>query len=81
MLVFERWQSAYKGLPLGSVRYHLGSIGGVEASRRQVVLDGISPSRFGANSWSFPTMNDWVDVVDLSYREGGWHAVEMSEPA
>ena len=27
--LFERWQSANKGLPLGSVEYHLGSIVGV----------------------------------------------------
>ena len=33
MLGFERWQSANKGLPLGSVMDHLGSIDGVEASR------------------------------------------------
>ena len=35
--------SANKGPPLGSVRHHLGSIGGVgpyvEASRMEVVLD------------------------------------------
>ena len=64
VLGFERWQSANKGLPLGSVKDHLGSIGGVEASRIDVVLDGISPSRFGATSWSFPAMNYWVEVVD-----------------
>ncbi len=28
-LGFDRWQSANKGTPLGSVKYHLGSIGGV----------------------------------------------------
>ena len=80
LLGFERWQSANKGLPLGSVKDHLGSIGCVEASRIEVVLDGISPSRFGATSWSFPAMNYWVEVVDPSYRKGGWHAMEMSEP-
>ena len=39
LLGFERWQSAKKGLPLGSVKDHLGSIGGVEASIIEVVLD------------------------------------------
>ena len=60
LLGFERWQSATEDLPLGSVRDHISCIGGVEASRIQVVLDGISPSRFRATSWSFPAMNDWV---------------------
>ena len=43
---FEHWQSiiSNKGLPLGSVKDHPGSIGGVDASRIEVVLDGISPS-------------------------------------
>ena len=58
---FEHWQSINKGLPLGSVKDHLGSIGGVKASCIQVVLDGISPSSFGATSWSFPAMNYWVE--------------------
>ena len=57
LLGFEHWQSIYKGLPLGVVKDHLGSIGGVEAGRMDVVLDGISPSSFGATSWSFPSMN------------------------
>ena len=70
-LGFERWQSAHKGFPLGSVTYHLGSIGGVEASRMEVVLDGISPSSFWGTSWSFPAMNVWVEVIDPSYREDG----------
>ena len=41
LLGFERWQSANKSLPLGSVKDHLGSIGGVEASIIiiEVVLD------------------------------------------
>ena len=39
LLGFERWQSANKELPLGSVKDHLGSIGGVEASRIEIVLD------------------------------------------
>ena len=39
LLGFERRQSASKGLPLGSVKDHLGSIGGVEASRIEIVLD------------------------------------------
>ena len=39
LLGFERWQSANKGLSLGSVKDHLGSIGGVEASRVEIVLD------------------------------------------
>ena len=81
LLGFQRWQSAKKGLPLGSVKDHLGSIGGVEASIIEIVLYGISPSRFGATSWSFPAMNYWVEVVDSSYRKGGWHAMEMSKPA
>ena len=66
LLGFERWQSANIGLPLGSVKYHLGTIGGVEASRTEDVFDGIDPSRFGANSWSFPAMNVWVEVIDPS---------------
>ena len=39
LLGFERRQSANKGLPLGSVKYHLGSIGGIEASKIEIVLD------------------------------------------
>ena len=72
LLGFERWQSANKGLPPGSVKYHMGSIDGVEASRMEVVLDGISPPIFGANAWSFPLMNVWVEIIDgkdPSYRE------------
>ena len=38
LLGFERWQSANKGLSRGSVIDHLGSIGGVEASRMEVVF-------------------------------------------
>ena len=53
LLGFERWQSANKGLPLGSVKDHLGSIGVVEASRMEVVLDGISPPSFGGGLWVF----------------------------
>ena len=30
---------------------------------------------------SFPAMDVWVEVIDSSYMEGGWHAVAMSEPA
>ena len=45
------------------------------------MLDAINPSSFLANSWSFPAMRVWVEVIDSSYWEGGWHAVEMSEPA
>ena len=45
------------------------------------MLGGIGPSRFGATTWSFPAMNDWVELVDRSYREGGWNAMAMSEPA
>ena len=81
MLGFECWQSANKGLPLGYVIDHLGSIDDVEASRMKVVFDRNSPSGFGAASWSLPTMDVRVEVKDSSYREGGWHAVEMSEPA
>ena len=47
----------------------------------EVMLDGISPSSFGTTSWSFPAMNVCVEVIDSSHWEGGWHAVEMSEPA
>ena len=39
MLGFERWQSANKGLPLGSVIDQLGGIDWVEASRMEVVFD------------------------------------------
>ena len=74
-------QSANKGLPLGSVKYHLSSIGGVEESRIEIVLDSISPSSFGAASRSLPAMDVWVEVIDSSSREGGWHAVDMSKPA
>ena len=38
MLGFERWQSANKGLPLGSVIDRPGSIDVVEASRMEVVF-------------------------------------------
>ena len=63
----------------GSVKYHLGNIGGSEANRMEVVLDDISPSSYRVAPWSFPVMNFWIEVTDLSYREGGWHAEEMSE--
>ena len=66
---------------MGSVKYHLGSVGGVEASRIEVVLDGISSSSFGATFCSFPAMNVWDEVISTSYRERGWHAEEMYEPA
>ena len=53
-----------KDLPLGLVKDHLGSIGGVEASRIEVVLDRISQSSFRATSWSFPAMIDvWFEVT------------------
>ena len=81
LLGFECWQSANKGLPLGSVKAYLGSIDGVDASIIEVVLDCISPSSFGAAFRSLPAMDVWVEVIDSSYREGGWHAVEMSKPA
>ena len=61
LLGFERWQSANKGLSLGSVKEYQGSIGVVEASRIKVVLDGISPSSFGATSLSFPAKDVWVE--------------------
>ena len=67
---FERRQSINKDLPLGSVKDHLGSIGGVEDSRMEVVLDGISRSSFGATSFCFPAMNVWVEVINPSYRGG-----------
>ena len=38
LLGFGRWQSANKGLPLGSVIDHLGSIDEVEASRMEIVF-------------------------------------------
>ena len=47
-LGFDSWQSANKGIPLGSVKYHLGSIGGVDATSMEVVFDVISPSSCGA---------------------------------
>ena len=78
---FESWEFINEGIPLGSDKDHQGSIGGVEASIIEVVLDGISPSSFGATSWSFPTMDVWLGVIDSSYWERGWHAKEMSEPA
>ena len=65
---------------MGSVKDHLGNIGVVEASRMKVLLDGISPSSFVATSWSFPAMNVWVEGIDHSYQEGGWHAW-VTEPA
>ena len=34
----------------------------------------------GAASRS-PAMDVWVEVIESSSREGGWHAVEMSKPA
>ena len=44
------------------------------------MLDGINPARFGAIYLSFPAMNYWVEVVGPTCMEGGWHAMEMSEP-
>ena len=38
LLGFERWQSDNKGLPLGSIKDHLGIFGAVEASRIEVGL-------------------------------------------
>ena len=71
---FEHWQSINKALPLWLVKYHLASIGGVEASRMEVVLDEISPHRgFGATSWPFPALNVSFEVIHPSYKEGGWH--------
>ena len=78
LLEFDRWQSINEGLPLRSVKYHLSSIGGVEASKMEVLLDGISPSSFGVTPWTFPAMNVWVEVKDSSYMEGGFHAEVMS---
>ena len=45
----------------------MDSICGVEASRImiEVMLDGISPSGFGATSESFTAMNVWVEVMNL----------------
>ena len=41
-LGFERWKSANKGLPLVSVKDHLGSIGGVEAREwRSCVMESV----------------------------------------
>ena len=31
--------------------------------------------------WSFSAMNVLFGVIIYSHREGGWHAVEISEPA
>ena len=44
----------------------MDSICGVEASRImiEVMLDGISPSGFGATSESFTAMNVWVEVMN-----------------
>ena len=39
-------------------------------SRSCLNPDGISPSSFGATSWSFPAMNVWFDVINPSCREG-----------
>ena len=61
-----RWQSANKGLPLGSVKDHLGSIGVVEASRMESA-HLVLRAAFG----SFPAMDIWVKVIDVSYMEGG----------
>ena len=30
---------------------------------------------------SLPAMDVWVEAIDSSSREGGWHAVEMFKPA
>ena len=57
LLGFERWQSSNEGLPMGPVKDHLGSIGGVEANIIEVMLIGISPSNFGATYWSLPSIN------------------------
>ena len=51
---------------MGLVKYHLGNIGGAEASIIEVMLDGISPSSFGATSWSCPAMNAWFEVTTAS---------------
>ena len=61
--------------PLGSVKDHLDSIYGVEASGIEIMLDGISPSSYGATSWSFPVMNVWFEVINYSY----WIEEEISE--
>ena len=50
----------------GSVKDRLGSIGVVEASRMEVVLNGVSPSSFGGGLWVFSSHG-----YDFSYREGG----------
>ena len=45
-----------------------------EASIMEVMLDRISPSSFGATSWSFPTTKVWIKFVNSSYRKEGGHA-------
>ena len=81
ILGLERWQSIKNCLHLGSVKYRLGIIGGVKAIIIEVMLGGISPSSFEVTSMSLAARNVWVEVIDSSYRKGGWHAEEMSEPA
>ena len=71
MTGFERWQSANQGLPLGSVKDHLGSIGVVEASRMEVGLMESAHLVLGTAFGSFPAMDSWVKVIDFSYKEGG----------
>ena len=34
----------------------------------EVELDGISPFRFGATSWSFPAMNYWVEATMVKVK-------------
>ena len=47
----------------------------------EIMFDRIRPSGFGAATWSLPIMDVRVEVKYSLYRVGGWHAVEMSEPA
>ena len=51
----------------------MDSICGVEASRImiEVMLDGISPSGFGATSESFTAINVWVEVMNSLLMDGG----------
>ena len=81
LLGFVHWQCINNVHPLGSVKYHLGSIGGIDATGMEVKLDGITRSSSVATYWSSPAIHVWFEVTHPSYREAECHAEEISEPA
>ena len=41
---------------------------GIGACRRKIVLDRINQSSFGATYWYFPTMDVWIEIVNVRLK-------------